>query len=123
MTSSGDISIGTLLGDAEIATSSGDVELGETEGALDITTSSGDVEADLGKPGRVEIATGSGEVSLRARRSLAANVEISGSSIRIDRNFDFDGEIERRRADGRIGGGGTLLKVSTGSGRVSLSSR
>ncbi len=122
-TSSGDVTVDMLLGSAEIGTSSGDVDLDDLEGALSVSTGSGDVQASLTKPGRVDISTGSGEVSLRAPRSLAADVEISAGSIRIDRGFQFAGEMARRSAEGQIGGGGQLLKVSTGSGRVSLSAR
>jgi DUF4097 and DUF4098 domain-containing protein YvlB len=120
-TSSGDISVGVLVGNADISTSSGDVEIDEMEGALAVATSSGDVEAGLTKPGAVEISTGSGGVELSAPSSLAADVEISAGSIRIDRAFPFAGEIERRSAEGRIGGGGQRLHIETGSGRVVLS--
>lgn len=125
-TSSGDISVGTLLGAAELRSSSGDVEIDVLEGALSASTNSGDVEATLGKAepaGPVSVSTGSGSVSLRAPRALAADVEISAGSIRIDRDFAFAGTTERRSAEGRIGGGGPLLKVSTGSGSVSLGAR
>lgn len=120
-TSSGDISIGTLLGDVEISTSSGDIEIDAVEGSLSISTSSGDVEAELSKPGTIEISTGSGGVELTAPSSLAADVEISAGSIRIDRAFQFAGEIERRSAEGTIGGGGQPMRIQTGSGRVTIS--
>lgn len=125
-TSSGDISVGTLLGAAELRSSSGDVEIDALEGALSAATSSGDVEATIGKAtpvGPVSVSTGSGGVTLRAPRALAADVEISGGSIRIDRGFQFAGEVQRRSAEGRIGSGGPLLKVSTGSGSIALSTR
>lgn len=122
-TSSGDISIDTLLGNAEISTSSGDIEIDSVEGALDISTSSGDVEVGLAKPGSVEISTGSGGVELTAPSSLAADVAISAGSIQIDRAFRFAGEIERRSAEGQIGGGGQPMRIQTGSGRVTLSAR
>lgn len=125
-TSSGDISVGTLLGSAEIGSSSGDVEIDALEGALSASTSSGDVEASLSKAtlaGPVQIATGSGGVTLHAPRALAADVDIDAGSIRIDRDFQFAGEVQRRSAEGRIGAGGPLLKVSTGSGSVALAIR
>jgi len=93
------------------------------EGALDISTSSGDVEVGLAKPGSVEISTGSGGVELTAPSSLAADVAISAGSIQIDRAFRFAGEIERRSAEGQIGGGGQPMRIQTGSGRVTLSAR
>lgn len=122
-TSSGDITVGTLIGDADLSTSSGDVEIDAMEGALAVSTSSGDLEAGLTKPGTVEISTGSGTVELTAPSSLAADVEISAGTIQIDRAFRFAGEIERRSAEGQIGGGGQPLRVQTGSGRVTLSAR
>ena len=121
--SSGDITVGTLLGSAGISTSSGDVAFDAVEGALSVSTSSGDVEAMLGKPGPVEISTGSGGVTLRAPRSLAADIEVRAGSMRIDRAFAISGDIRRNSVYGQIGGGGDILKVSTGSGRFSLSAR
>ena len=125
-TSSGDLSIGTLLGRAELRSSSGDVEIDALEGALTASTSSGDVEATFSKAspvGPVAISTGSGGVTLRASSGLAANVELAGGSIRIDRAFEFAGEVQRRSAEGRLGNGGPLVKVSTGSGSIALAAR
>ena len=125
-TSSGDISVGTLLGSAELRSSSGDVEIDVLEGALTAETSSGDVEATLSKAapaGPVSVSTGSGGVTLRASSGLAADVEFAGGSIRIDRAFAFDGEVQRRSAEGRLGSGGPLLRVSTGSGSIALATR
>jgi DUF4097 and DUF4098 domain-containing protein YvlB len=122
-TSSGDISLETLVGNADISTSSGDIEIDDMEGALAVSTSSGDLEVGLTKPGRVDISTGSGGVEISAPSSLDADVEISAGSIRIDRAFQFAGEITRRNAEGQIGGGGQPLHIQTGSGRVVLSAR
>ncbi len=125
-TSSGDISVGTLLGRAELRTSSGDIEIGALEGALTAGTSSGDVEATLSKAapvGPVTVSTRSGGVTLRASEALAAEVALSGGSIHIDRAFQFAGEVQRRSAEGRLGSGGPLLRVSTGSGRIELAAR
>lgn len=125
-TSSGDISVGTLLGSAELRSSSGDVEIDALEGPLTAATSSGAVEATFGKAspvGPVSISTGSGGVTLRASSGLAADVELTGGSIRIDRAFQFAGEVQRRSAEGRLGNGGPLLKISTGSGSIALATR
>lgn len=125
-TSSGDLSVGTLLGSAELRSSSGDVEIDALEGALSASTSSGDVEATFSKAspvGPVEVSTGSGGVTLRASSGLAADVELAGGSIRIDRAFQFAGEVQRRSAEGQLGNGGPLLKVSTGSGSIALAAR
>lgn len=121
--SSGDFSVGSLGGNVEVSTSSGDVSLGDVEGNLAVSTSSGDLRADLAKPGRIDINTGSGGVRLRAPASLAADIDIRGGSIRIDRDFRFAGQIKDRSAEGQIGGGGSMLRVRTGSGTVSLAAR
>ncbi|MEM1044032.1 MAG: DUF4097 family beta strand repeat-containing protein [Bacteroidota bacterium] len=107
---------------ASFGTSSGDLSFGDVEGDLRASTSSGDLRADLAKPGRVDISTGSGGVRLRAPASLAADLDLGGGSVRIDRDFRFAGEIRDRSAEGQIGGG-SVLRVRTGSGTVSLSAR
>ena len=122
-TSSGDFEVESMIGSAEFSSSSGDIEIAAMEGSLSASTSSGDVSVALTKSSIVEISTGSGGVRLTAPSSITADVDFRGGSIRIDRDFGFAGEVKRRSAEGRIGGGGPSLMVRTGSGSVTLAAR
>lgn len=62
-TSSGDVSIGEIAGDAKVLTSSGDVTIAAVT-SLDVTTTSGDVEA-RSTHGTVAVRTSSGDIDVR----------------------------------------------------------
>ena len=122
-TSSGDVTVGRFSGAGELSTGSGDLDIGGIEGALKVSTGSGDVAAAFAKPGDVAVSTGSGSVSLALPRGVGADVRLSSGSIDIDRALDFRGERGRRSAEGRIGDGGVMMRVSTGSGSIELAAR
>lgn len=62
MTSSGDVTIGAIAGDAKVLTSSGEVSIAEVA-ALDVTTTSGDVSVRSSR-GRVSVRTSSGDIAV-----------------------------------------------------------
>lgn len=142
-TSSGDVAVGRLAGrSASVNTSSGDATFEAVEAArLVVNTSSGDVHVDrlastatvqtgsgdvaltLARVAPTEVSTGSGEVALGLPRGAGAEVRVSAGSFSFDDALGFRGDRQRRSAEGRIGGGGPLLAVSTGSGSVALRAR
>lgn len=122
-TSGGDIELEHLIGAAEVVTSGGDIQVGRVEGGLTATTSGGDIEIVLSKAGAVSLSTTGGDVFVLAPTSLSADLDLRGQSVRVDGSFDFQGDQTRRRINGRIGGGGPLLKATTTSGSVVLRSR
>jgi hypothetical protein len=142
-TSSGDVEIGRLAGrSASVATSSGDVavrsaeaarfsattssgnvEAGGLSAAASVTTGSGDVELRFARVAAVEVQTGSGEVALTLPRGAGATVALAGPDIEIEESLAFQGDRERRSAQGRIGRGGPAVSVSTGSGGIELYAR
>lgn len=92
---------------------------------LMIDTGSGGVRLDLSKvPRRSGIDTGSGSVTLGLPEGAAADLDIDTGSGGISSDFPVTADsFQRRELRGRIGGGGPLIKVSTGSGGVRLQKR
>lgn len=90
-----------------------------------IDTGSGGVRVDLAKvPRRSGIESGSGSVTLGLPENAAADLDIDTGSGGIASDFAVTADsFERRELRGRIGGGGPLIKVSTGSGGVRLQKR
>ncbi len=90
-----------------------------------IDTGSGGVRVDLAKvPRRSGIDTGSGSVTLGLPENAAADLDIETGSGGISSDFPVTADsFQRRELRGRIGGGGPLIKVSTGSGGVRLQKR
>ena len=90
-----------------------------------VDTGSGGVRLDVAKvPRRSGIDTGSGSVALGLPDGAAADLDIDTGSGGISSDFPVTADsFERRELRGRIGGGGPLIKVSTGSGGVTLRKR
>jgi DUF4097 and DUF4098 domain-containing protein YvlB len=110
----------------QIDTGSGDIELTSvTSPILMLETGSGSVGADLHGPVReLAVETGSGDVSVRAPASLAAEVEIETASGGIETDFQL--QVTRHSRDhvvGQIGNGTGRVAIETGSGDVRLLKR
>jgi lia operon protein LiaG len=98
---------------------------GLTTDDLLVDTGSGSVRVELTKvPQRSSFDTGSGGVTLVLPEGAAADLDIDTGSGGISSDFPVTAEaFQRRELRGRIGGGGPLIKVSTGSGGVRLQKR
>ncbi len=119
-TGSGNVRAQSLRGRVRIDTGSGNVEVERVEGELVVDTGSGNVEVALHSSTAANIDTGSGGATVRLPRGTDLDVDLDGSSVRIDDALRFSGDIERDRARGRIGRGGPRLRVNTGSGSIRL---
>ena len=87
-----------------------------------LETGSGSVVADLRGPlSELSVETGSGDISVRAPASLAAEVEIETASGEIETDFPL--QVTRHSRDhvvGQIGDGSGRVEIETGSGDVRL---
>jgi DUF4097 and DUF4098 domain-containing protein YvlB len=106
-----------------IETGSGDIELtAVTSPVVTLETGSGRIAAELRGPLRdLEVETGSGDISVRAPATLAADVEIETASGGIETDFAL--QVTRHSPDhvvGRIGNGAGRVAIETGSGDVRL---
>ena len=59
-------------------------------------------------------------MTVRLPRGVGFDVDLEGSSVRIEDGLGFAGDLERDRARGRLGRGGPAVSVTTGSGSVQL---
>lgn len=92
---------------------------------LEIDTGSGSVDVDLTEVPRSSlIDTGSGGVRLALPADANAELDFSSGSGRISTEFAVAMDrIERRSLRGRIGNGGPVIRVDTGSGGITLRKR
>jgi hypothetical protein len=106
-----------------IDTGSGDIELTAVNApVLALETGSGSVGADLRGPVKdLSVETGSGNISVRAPASLAAEVELETASGGIETDFAL--QVTRHSRDhviGQIGAGTARVAIETGSGDIRL---
>jgi hypothetical protein len=125
---SGDMRV-TLAGagDVRAHTGSGDVQLRNINGGLVIDTGSGDVTAEGQQRGIWNVRTGSGDAHLRVPRDASFDVDVStaSGSVTVDHpvNTTVQGKVagsSKKRVSGKVGNGGPLMTVHTGSGDVHI---
>lgn len=119
-TGSGSVSVDRVYGPLSVDTGSGSVSVGEVDGETHIDTGSGGVAMTLRSAAASRVSTGSGSVELRLPRGAGFDVDLDGGSVRIDDALGFSGHRERDEARGRLGRGGPMLSVGTGSGTIRL---
>jgi hypothetical protein len=123
-TSDGDIDIGSLSGPVSARTSDGDIDVVLTGGdEASFSTSDGDVRIEMRQSGALGIRTGDGDIDIVVPESLAADVDLDGEDIELLGGLAIEGRVRDGRAEGRINGGGPLIKAETGDGEIRLVTR
>ncbi|MFZ3215245.1 MAG: DUF4097 family beta strand repeat-containing protein [Candidatus Acidiferrales bacterium] len=112
----------TAAGDVEIGTGSGDVEIKVAQGAVKVQTGSGSITAQGDPTGDWRLHTGSGDVSVEVPQQAAFNLVARTSSGNIDssREITIQGKASPRELQGKVGGGGPTLDLSTSSGNIQI---
>ena len=108
-------------GDARAQTGSGSIELHGVRGALKAETGSGNIKVD-GRPiGPWKLTTGSGSVELwTADSPFTLDAQTGSGSIHSDREMLTQGTEEHHHLTGKIGGGGPMVRIETGSGSIKI---
>lgn len=125
---SGDVEVTGVTGSVRAKTVSGNVRVQNIAGSATVKTVSGSVEVEITRlegTGDMKFEAVSGSVNVRLPANLDADIEISTVSGSLRTDFPIQVEEARygpgRKARGRIGSGARSLRMSTVSGRVSLS--
>lgn len=120
-TSGGNIALSRIKGAVSIETSGGNISLEETGSSVLASTSGGHVSAGFSAiKAPVELHTSGGSVSCKVPSSSAYNIQLSGNPIDATLN-NFQGKKQDDYIEGKINGGGPLLKMSSDGGVVRLS--
>ena len=133
----GRIIIEGINGDLDLRTGDGAIEVQNGRGHLNATTGDGSIRI-AGYDGQVETRTGDGSITLSGRfdqlsartgdGSIAlslpagsnATIETDAEAVINDIGAVEEGTSSRRLRRWRIGGGGTVLRLHTGDGRIVL---
>jgi|SRR5579871_1119254 len=124
-TGSGDVELEeTGSGDIDLHAGSGNITARGIQGSFHGETGSGDVTAEGTQSGTWEIHSGSGNVHVRIPANAAFDADFATSSGTIDVESPIEMTVQgrvgetRRHIQGKVRGGGPLLKVRTGSGDI-----
>ncbi len=108
-------------GDVKAETGSGSIELKNLHGGLHAHTGSGTIKVAGTPASQWKLETGSGSVEIwTGDAGLTLDAESGSGTIHSDREILTQGTSERHHMMGKIGGGGPLVKIETGSGNIRI---
>ena len=106
-------------GDVKAETGSGSIELRNLHGALKAQTGSGSIKVGGTPAAAWKLETGSGSVELwPGDAGMTLDAETGSGSIHTDREMTTQGTSNRHHVEGKINGGGPIVKIETGSGSI-----
>jgi DUF4097 and DUF4098 domain-containing protein YvlB len=122
-TGSGDVHLEqSAPGRVKVSTGSGEVELAGVNGPVRVETGSGEIKAEGQLSGDWRLETGSGGVTVSVPSSAAFDLHAHTDSGKISTNrpITMEGTLSRNDYRGKVGAGGYLLEVKTGSGDIHI---
>lgn len=120
---SGEIEVEQVAsGNVKVGTGSGNVKLRGVKGALKAETGSGDITVDGDPTGDWRVGAGSGSIDLKLPANASFNIDArtSSGSLKVNRQITMQGTFSRNHVQGKVGNGGVLLDLHTGSGDIQV---
>lgn len=121
-TGSGDIvAEQSTPGDVKASTGSGNIELRNIRGGLRTSTGSGDTRVGGAPSAPWHVETGSGNVEFwSSGSSFTLDASTGSGNVHNDREMLVQGSNDKHHIVGKVGGGGPTVRLSTGSGNISI---
>ena len=123
-TSNAKVCCKNICGNLLARSSNGKIDLGHHCGSIDASTSNGVICAKLDEMGKdgVVLATSNGKIVLELPEEVDADIDIrvDNGVIRNDRELTAQTGDSRGRLRGRLGRGGTLIKLRNSNGTIAL---
>jgi DUF4097 and DUF4098 domain-containing protein YvlB len=121
----GSIQVQGARGAVRASSGNGRIDVATSAGPVTASSGNGDIHvtmASLRSAGDLSFSSGNGDITLRLPSDFGAELQAStgSGSVRSDFEVRTSGRITARRLHGTIGRGGRSLRVSTGSGSISL---
>ncbi len=111
-----------VSGNVRAETGSGNIRLQGVKGSLRADAGSGDIQAEGEPTGDWRLGAGSGNITLRvpAQANFNLDARTSSGSLNVKRQVTMQGTMAHNHIQGKVGNGGVLLDVHTGSGDIEL---
>jgi hypothetical protein len=113
--------VGTA-GSVRAETGSGNIRLHGVKGGLRADAGSGDIQAEGEPTSDWRVGAGSGNITLKVPTQANFNLDARTSSgtLNVKRPVTMQGQMAHNHIQGKVGNGGVLLDVHTGSGDIEL---
>lgn len=135
-TSGGSIKVRGSAGPVNVRTSGGNITLWDVHGAIEARTSGGDITAELvvADPKvdtRCTLESAGGDITIRLPQKLKADIDAESRLERPRRKYritsdfplDIDSGSRRITAQGKLNGGGDLIRLRTTNGDIEIRKR
>ena len=122
-TGSGDVEVHqSAAGDVKVETGSGNIRLFGIKGGLRASAGSGDIHAEGEATHDWRLGAGSGNITLHlpAQASFNLDARTSSGTLRVRPPVTAQGTISRNHIQGKVGNGGVILDIHTGSGDIEI---
>jgi hypothetical protein len=122
-TGSGNVTLRqTAPGDVEVSTGSGSLQLEGVHGAVRAQTASGNILVSGEGQNSWRLSTASGNVTVRlpGQQGFTLRAHTVSGSVHTAREMTVQGTLGKHELEGKVGGGGFLLEVSTVSGDIQV---
>jgi DUF4097 and DUF4098 domain-containing protein YvlB len=112
----------TAPGDTRVETGSGSVRLRGIKGGLRVSTGSGGIHAEGEPTHDWHLGAGSGSITLKVPPQASFNLDARTSSgtLTVNHQVTMQGAISKNHIQGKVGNGGVIMDVHTGSGNIAI---
>ena len=109
-------------GSVSAKTGSGSIHLHHVKGGVEAHTGSGDIKVDGEATANWTLRSGSGTIELRLPSQAAFDVDArsSSGSVSVNHPVTVQGTLKRNHIQGKVGNGGVLISMETGSGDIRI---
>jgi DUF4097 and DUF4098 domain-containing protein YvlB len=121
-TSGGNIHGEGIVGDTHVETSGGNIELRDLDGKLYGSTSGGDIRAEMKNNKGIDLSTSGGNLIVRLPKSATGDVTAEATGGDVSCDFQFAGKMKDGSMNGKINGGGNLIRLETSGGDIVINS-
>ncbi len=122
-TGSGDVEMRQVsAGNVKVETGSGNIRLHGIKGGFNARAGSGDIVADGEPTSDWKLSAGSGNITLKvpSQASFDIDARTSSGSLKVNHPVTMQGTFTKNHVQGKVGNGGPLVDVHTGSGDIQV---
>jgi DUF4097 and DUF4098 domain-containing protein YvlB len=122
-TSGGSIRVGTCKGPLKADTSGGSISIAHAENTVHADTSGGGIDVAIFGPIKTsDLDTSGGGIKIRVDSDASFDFrgDTSGGSVRCELPIEIHGKAESDHLEGKVNGGGALLKADTSGGGIQV---
>ena len=111
-----------IVGSMDFETSGGRIEVRDSDGKLRASTSGGDVRVSLKDNKGIDLETSGGNLVVQLPKTISAEVSAETTGGEVNCDFEFSGKLREGSLQGKINGGGKLIKLETSGGDIVINS-